>query len=240
LTTPSTARELVDRICGAHRREIPLLVLHDFDDSGFTILGTIARGSKRYWFKNHVNVIDLGLRMADIDGLESEDYSCRADASTLKRHGATPDEIAFLTGGQRVELNAMTSEDFIEFVERKLQEHCIKKVNPDKDVLNDAYCAFARSETVRGAVEKAIDGSNVAVAPWHSRMPPVAAIEAPADLGRLVAEHLDAHPPWEAAAVPSGSASDGSASPIAWHKPVIVEIWNATDGEPYPYLEAAE
>jgi hypothetical protein len=51
--------------------------------------------------------------------------------------------------------------------------------------------------TVRGAVEKAIRGINGG----HARVPPIAAIEAPADLEAQVREHLNENPenPWEAA-----------------------------------------
>jgi hypothetical protein len=172
--------------------------LHDLDDSGIVIADTIATGSRRYRVSGG-NAADIGLRGGDIDGMETEGFTCRVGADALRRHGATSFEIDFLMGGSRVELNAMTSEEFIEFVERKLQEYGIKKVIPDKKILDDAYCAFARSEIAREAVEKAIDGFNVALAPWHSRMPPAAAIEAPADLGARVRGYLDANPenPWE-------------------------------------------
>jgi len=43
----TAARYLVDELCGQY--DIPLLVLHDFDKSGFTILGTLQRDTRRYF-----------------------------------------------------------------------------------------------------------------------------------------------------------------------------------------------
>ena len=58
-----------------------------------------------------------------------------AIASTLRRYGANADEIAYLLEQQqRVELNAMTSPEFVAFLERKLTENGIRKVIPaDED-----------------------------------------------------------------------------------------------------------
>jgi hypothetical protein len=58
--------------------------------------------------------------------------------------------------GQRVELNAMTSDQFVAFVEDKLTETGIAKVVPPKDQLDGAYRLFARSKRVKAVVEEAI------------------------------------------------------------------------------------
>ena len=70
----TAARELVDELAGD---DIPLLVLHDFDKSGFSIVGTLSRDTRRYMFMNNVNVIDIGLRLEDIEGLETEQVYTR-------------------------------------------------------------------------------------------------------------------------------------------------------------------
>ena len=94
----TAARRLVDDVCGQH--QIPLLVLHDFDKSGFSILGTLRRSNRRYSFQNQIDVIDLGLRLADVGGLESEDVFDRGSPSAirgnLRSNGATEKEIEFL------------------------------------------------------------------------------------------------------------------------------------------------
>ena len=66
----TAARRLIDTVCGDH--DLPLFVLHDFDVAGFLILGTLQRDTRRYQFSNAVEVVDLGLRLADIEGLERE------------------------------------------------------------------------------------------------------------------------------------------------------------------------
>jgi hypothetical protein len=51
-----------------------LLVLHDFDVSGFSIFGTLSSDGRRYRFENNLPIEDIGLRLADVEamGLQSE------------------------------------------------------------------------------------------------------------------------------------------------------------------------
>jgi len=133
----TAARMLLDKLC--HRGLRLILVLHDFDVSGFSIFGTLGKSNRRYEFTNDVPVVDIGLRLDDVEarGLESEPVDVsgwRKRQQTLKRHGATPDEIAFLKD-RRVELNAMTSWQLLDFVERKLKEHGVDKLVPDDTIL---------------------------------------------------------------------------------------------------------
>jgi hypothetical protein len=68
-------------------------------------------------------------------------------------NGATRDEIDFLLGeggvGQRVELNAMTSDEFVAFVQAKLTEHGAIKVVPDAETLAEAHAAFIHYQWAR-------------------------------------------------------------------------------------------
>jgi hypothetical protein len=91
--------------------------------------------------------------------------------------------------GQRVELNAMTSDQFVAFVERKLTEAGIAKIVPPKDQLDKACRLFARSKLVEEAVEKFI------------KEMPDDTIAMPDDLDARVRDYLDQNPegPWEAA-----------------------------------------
>ena len=140
------ARRLVDELC-AVGCGVPLLVAHDFDKAGLeisqnlTAVSEAARESNRvrYEFANDLDVIDLGIRLADVQkwNLEAESVSFKGDFGCDSI--ATPEEQEFLRGNQRVELNAFTSEDFIAWIEAKLQEHGIQKVIPDNDTLADAY-----------------------------------------------------------------------------------------------------
>jgi len=188
----TAARQLIDEVCGDH--DIPLLVLHDFDKSGFSILGTLQRATRRYTFTNEVEVIDLGLRLADVNelGLEAEQAFDRGDANArrwnLLENGATKAEIEFLLT-QRVELNALPSDQLVAFIERKLQQHGIAKVVPDQDQLEQTYRLFARSKQVQEVVAKALASA------------PTGEISIPDDLERRVREYLEQHPDarWDAA-----------------------------------------
>ena len=148
-------------MCAAY--DIPLLTLHDFDVTGFSIGEKVGSTSKRYIFKNKIKVINLGLRLIDVETLEleSEEINVRGDpkkvGATLRQNGATEDEIEFLLGGQRVELNALRSDQFIALVETKLTEHGIKKVVPSPELLTEAYQLFVRSRRIERIVEEALE-----------------------------------------------------------------------------------
>lgn len=156
----TAARELVDKLYGDH--DVPVFVLHDFDIAGFSILQTLGSDSRRYRFKNKIKIIDLGLRLADVErlGLESEAVEIRHDLEKLRDrlaiNGATEAEIEYLLDGERVELNAMASDVFIRFIEDKFAEHGVKKVVPNKELLEDTYRLFARSKRIGEIVEEAI------------------------------------------------------------------------------------
>jgi hypothetical protein len=188
----TAARKLIDDLCGGH--DIPLLVLHDFDKSGFSILGTLQRATRRYEFENDIEVIDLGLRLPDVNklGLEAEQAFDKGSADTRKwnllENGASPAEIEFLLH-QRVELNALPSDRLVEFIERKLQQHGIAKVVPDQDQLEQTYRLFARSKQVQEVVATALAST------------PTGEISVPDDLERRVREYLEQHPDarWDAA-----------------------------------------
>ncbi len=168
----TAARLLVDRMCSAH--SIPLMVLHDFDVAGFTILDTLRRDTRRYQFESDFEVIDLGLRLEDVRamGLQSEaaassKSSARTIYDRLSNCGATPEECEFLVH-QRVELNAMTSEQFVAFIKRKLAEHGVEKIIPSTQALDEAYELFERGRRFKEAYDKAktnVDGADDISAP---------------------------------------------------------------------------
>lgn len=147
------SRQLVDHLCGAH--DIPLLVLHDFDKSGFSICGTLSRSSDRYHFQHKIRAIDLGLRLQDIERweLESEAFatkmSQRVMRANLMRNGATKAEAEFIANGRRVELNAFTSGDLVEFLENKLTACGVKKIVPAAETLEGAYRRALKNEFIR-------------------------------------------------------------------------------------------
>ena len=158
----TASRQLVEELCAQH--DIPLLVLHDFDKSGFSIAGTLQRDTRRYTFQRHFKVHDLGLRLEDIDGLETEEVTAHgsddAVADNLRKNGATEEEIDFLLS-ERVELNAFASDELVEFIERKLDGLKIRKVVPDEQTLREA-CQRARAirrvnDQLKAIIDKATE-----------------------------------------------------------------------------------
>ncbi len=160
----TAARHLVEEVCGSSG--IPLLLLRDFDKAGFEIAASFQKDTRRYQFVQPFEVIDLGLRLDDVQawGLVSEDVYYRADPRfNLGQNGASQEEIHYLCEGgthkhyygQRVELNAFTSDDFIKWIESKLDDLGIRKIIPDGDMLNDAYARAIKVAFINNEIEAA-------------------------------------------------------------------------------------
>jgi DNA topoisomerase 6 subunit A-like protein len=79
----TAARQLIDTICGEN--DLPLFVAHDFDVAGFAIFGTLQHDTRRYQFSNAVEVVDLGLWLADIAGLEREPAAATKTSASILR-----------------------------------------------------------------------------------------------------------------------------------------------------------
>ena len=197
----TAARELADEMCYEH--DIPLLVVHDFDKSGFAIAGTLQRDSRRYEFRNSIRVIDIGLSLVDVREMNLTEFEYqhhpkgRASSlqANLRENGASAEDIEFMFADfattrstRRVELNAMTSPQFIAFIERKLRENGIAKIVPDQSILAETYIGLEKGRRLLDAVAKLddIDVKNFA---------------APKDLPSRVSKYLKQHPNerWDAA-----------------------------------------
>jgi hypothetical protein len=189
----TAARQLAE----AYAREgVTILVLHDFDVSGFSILHTLSHDTRRYKFKVRPKVIDLGLRLGDVEKMEL-DYEAvvfppklkKNPRERLERCGATTEEGSVLVhsdaapyAGQRVELNALASRQFLEFLEQKLAEHRVTKVIPGQEVLTKAYRLAYR----KAAAQNAIDEVMAEVAERE--------VDVPANLAQKVAKRLRENP----------------------------------------------
>jgi hypothetical protein len=162
----TAARRLVDDLS---QQGVTVLVCHDFDKSGFSILHTLRTDTRRYTFQAPPNVVDLGLRLADVHAmdLDSEDVSYPSGVDprlNLRACGATEEECEVLVqeegddgwGGERVELNAMTSDQFITWLEEKLADAGVEKVVPDQAALENAYRRAVRQKRVQAAIEAAL------------------------------------------------------------------------------------
>lgn len=190
----TAARKLAERIC--HRYRIPLYVLHDFDKAGMSIAALFERSNRRYKFTEKFKVIDLGLRLDDVRDEDllgfAEGHSDRgsreARIKNLRLNGAKPDEVEFLLD-KRVELNAFASDDFVAYVERKLTEHGVRKIVPNKTLLAQTYRAIAHGDLAKPGIEAAIaEATKTRVA-------------VPADLKDQVEAYIEENPecPWDVA-----------------------------------------
>jgi hypothetical protein len=151
----TAARTLAEGICSVHG--IPLLTLHDFDRPGIIIKDTLENDTKRFSYGKAPQVIDLGLNLEDVDDLDPEDFDSKISDERLEQAGVDQDTIDFLDG-QRVELNALTSRQLVDFVEGKLKQHGIGKVIPDDDTLAEAYEMFVKSDRLAKAFKEMQDG----------------------------------------------------------------------------------
>jgi hypothetical protein len=155
------SKRLIEQLVG--RRKLPLAVLHDFDPDGMAIAATLMQNTRWFKFAPDVTIpldyVDFGLRLNDIDELQIADNrepfafdprktSYAAEELALRSHGASEDEIDFMfpsqdvTDGYRVELNAMTSPQFVAFVEAKLREAGAVRVAAPQEALKRAYSAY--------------------------------------------------------------------------------------------------
>jgi hypothetical protein len=194
----TAARCLVDELS---TRGVTIYVLHDFDKSGFAILHTLRTNTWRYRFRTTPKVIDLGLTLSDVNrmDLQPEPVSYRqtvAPKHDLARCGATPDEQAFLVGaerrrnsstgkwywpGKRVELNAMTSDQFVTCLENRLIQHGVEKVIPTPNILARAYQRAVRT--------KAINARLAELQADITRQPTVIPHNLPARVSDVLREH---------------------------------------------------
>lgn len=156
--TVGAACELFERLGEAVR----VFAVHDFDISGLNILNTLREGTR---LTTGRDIIDFGFRLGDVDGLPSEEVSGKGNPTErLQRYGATEEEIAFLVErvgygqwwGKRVELNAMTTGQFIDWLEGKLEAAGVEKVVPSGEVLRDAYRRAHALHEMQGVLD-AID-----------------------------------------------------------------------------------
>jgi hypothetical protein len=147
----TAARQLAEGICSVHG--IPLLVIHDFDRSGIIIKDTLENNTRRYSYRKAPVVIDFGLNLGDIEGLRPEPHNSNISDERLSMAGVGQAAIDFLRD-QKVELNAMTSRQLVDFVERKLKQHGITKVIPNRETLAKTYEMFAMSDRLSKAFDE--------------------------------------------------------------------------------------
>jgi hypothetical protein len=205
MSTTAT-RLLVERLSDAG---VTILVAHDFDLAGLTICHTLSHDTRRYSFATEPNVIDIGLRLEDVNqmGLQSEPVLIKQKKDPREKFDElyVPDEeLNFLVEqpvrntwdgtmawqGKRVELNAMTSRQLLDWLEGKLADQGVKKVIPTPDTLRAAYRRAQRIAKIQQLIDEA-------------PKPEDDSIEIPQDLAERLRKLLKANPAlsWDEALV---------------------------------------
>jgi hypothetical protein len=159
------ARQFVDTVCDVENG-VPLFTVHDFDKFGLEIAQSLTQVSDSalandritYQFNNSIDVTDLGLRLSDV-----EKYGLGTESCDFKNNWSLPAvltsaEREFLRSGQRVELNAFTSPQFIEWLENKLTARGLgKRLVPSDDVLESAYRRALAVAKINSVIENAVE-----------------------------------------------------------------------------------
>jgi hypothetical protein len=136
--TTRAARDLVDKLA-EHDEPVDVFCVHDADGYGTTIYQTFQEATKARGARK-VQIVNLGLEPweAIAMGLEVETVERGdkrrpvADYVRDRKDGARWEE---WLQTHRVELNAMTTPQFIEWLDRKMTEHADGKLIPPPDIL---------------------------------------------------------------------------------------------------------
>jgi hypothetical protein len=131
-------------------RQYQLFVLHDADPDGYNIARTLREATQRMP-DYHVDIIDLGLRFEEALtlGLDTEEFTRKK--ALPEGLGLTETERRYFGGREvwsdehtqkrtwaceRIELNAFTAPDLVDYVKRQLEHHGVRgKVIPPADVV---------------------------------------------------------------------------------------------------------
>jgi hypothetical protein len=181
---------------------VTILCLRGFDKAEFSIVHTLRTNTRRWQYTKVPNVIDLGLRLEDVEAMqlarEWVAYESKIDPRiNLWECGATEEECDFLCSGRPLlagqvngyELNAMDSVRFITWLETKLREVGVCKVVPEQAVLETAYRQMVRLSRVQHAMDTAI-----------ATLPTDAAIPVPANLVQQLRTAIEGTAqPWDEA-----------------------------------------
>lgn len=212
------ARKLVDELSQAG---VTVFVVHDFDRAGLLIAHWLSHDSERYRFKFPPNVVNLGMRLADAKKMKLQEeplvYRQKKDPAEalLACDDVTKEEIDFLVGeqmdskhwsGRRVELNAMTSRQFIDWLEAKFKEHGVEKFVPAEATLEIAWQLALMVAKVNEAVGRARKQFKKRATKEQ---------KAPRHLARRLREVLERHPAlaWDKALVQIASR-DGNGKQV--------------------------
>src|SRR5262249_50505336 len=145
----TAALKLVDELSAGG---VTILIVHDFDIAGLSIAHWLWHDNERYRFKHRPRVIDLGLRLDDVNkmGLQSEEHIHRQRKDPTDKFldwyddEVTEEEADFLRGayspykrwvGKRVKNKEMKRRKLINGEKKKSKQGGVKKVVPKKKTL---------------------------------------------------------------------------------------------------------
>lgn len=216
----TSARMLVDAYA---RQGVRVLVVHDLDRSGAAIAHTLGHDTRRYRFSADPNVIDLGLSLAEAREMGLQDEAAQGQGpgeERLREYGLDEEEIDFLIRqGRRVELNAMTSDELVAWLEGKLREHGAGKVVPEAGVLDRHARRLLARRRMADAVRPLIEAAEAEAAE----------ASLPDDLAERVRERQEDDPalPWE-------DALEAAVTETVSHPPQVGQQADDGDGGSEP------
>jgi len=236
-TSVTAARHLADIMCDAY--DIPLLPLRDMDYTGFSIANTLHNDTWRYEFQNTIEVIPLGLSLIEAQAMGlQEEYQQHTRGKkermieNMRENGATEAEIEFMFRDftrerpftRRIELNAMTSPQFVSYLERKLKAAGMKKIVPEKVLLSETYRMYTRGCEAERIIK-----------PQLKKLESLA-VPVPRDLEKRVRAYLKKHPAarWDAAVdaivrKKTGVKAPSDATKTKGQDPSDVEVFKGQD-----------
>ncbi len=157
-------KDLLKKVYAAN---ITIFTLHDCDIDGYEIAQTTKQESANYKDYN-ILAIDMGLSVSDVKelDLEVEKQSRTKDIPNIVKETASAEELEWLRGEEeygkrftanRVELDALTPKQLIEFIEKKLGEHGVKeKVLPSDKVIDRKVNEF-KEDKVREIIDEQVN-----------------------------------------------------------------------------------
>jgi hypothetical protein len=162
--TTRAARDLVDKL-GEHGEPVDVFLAHDADAYGTMIYQTFQEATKARGARK-IRIINLGL-----EPWEALDLGLAVEAvEPEKRRKPVADYVRNREDGayweewlqtHRVELNAMTTPQFIEWLDRKMAEHAGGKLIPPLDILKAELNERIEQKIYDAVVERVLREANV-------------------------------------------------------------------------------
>lgn len=190
------ARDLIDMI-GDTNEPVQFFCIHDADAAGTNIYDALAYATKIRGART-VEVIDLGLGPGEAlrMNLEVERFKRKRKSAV----GSNYAEWETWLQENRVELNAMDSQTFIDWIESKLQQYHDGKLIPPADYLAK-YAGLVLEEKLKEIIDAEVreefDLEKIIQERYDERLPDIADQLADVDLADRIRESLQNEPAQE-------------------------------------------